>query len=394
MGAESVKTAAAILANLLLAGGLLAGCSPAQPVREPASATPSPAALAATHPPDPTAILPDLPAPTAAMTPTAGASGPDGYPAWVNPLTGLPVADQAVLARRPLIVKISNAPPVVRPQSGLGAADILIEHYAEGGWTRFTAVFYSQDSPHVGSVRSVRLIDLQLTPAFDGVLVFSGGSNGVIDTIRESPLYPLNVISPQFGVGEPTFQRFPRDDLPFEHTLFTDTEALRAWLAGQGIRETPRFGLPGPAYDPMPPAGGVSASRAYLGYARTGAEWQFDPIGRRYLRWTDGLPHSDALTGSQLAFENVIILSAYHEEIELFPEKYAGEEKSIAIALTGEGPATILRDGLAFEGRWLRPESQSMFRFVDSDGQPLPLKPGRSFYQVIRAGFETLTITP
>src|SRR5262249_40987630 len=134
----------------------------------------------------------DVPLPTQTALPTAtntplppGIIGPDSYPENVDPLTGLVVDDPSVLNRRPLLVKISNAPPVVRPQSGISIADVIFEEYAEGGWTRFTAVFYSHGGQHIGSVRSVRLIDLQLTPAFDGVLVFSGGSLGVIDTLRE-----------------------------------------------------------------------------------------------------------------------------------------------------------------------------------------------------------------
>ena len=66
------------------------------------------------------------------------AIGPDHFAAGINPLTGQPVADPASLNRRPLLVKISNAPPLVRPQAGIGAADLVFEHYAEGGLTRFS----------------------------------------------------------------------------------------------------------------------------------------------------------------------------------------------------------------------------------------------------------------
>jgi len=95
-----------------------------------------------------------------------------------------------------------------------------------------------------------------------------------------------------------------------------------------------------------------------------------------------------------LAFQNVIVLSAYHEEIDLFPEKYFGKEKSIYIELQGEGPMTLMRDGQAFEGLWHRKEEGDMLTFTDADGQTLYLKPGKTFVQVIRAGFERLLIEP
>jgi hypothetical protein len=337
---------------------------------------------------------PTLTAVPTTVTPPPKMIGPEDYSQNINPLTGAVVDTPALLARRPLLVKISNAPPEVRPQSGTGSTDIIIENYAEGGWTRFAAIFYSRDVGHVGSVRSVRLVDLQLAQAFDAIMVFSGGSRGVIDTVRLSPLYPYNTISPQFGYGEPYFVRFPRQGLAYEHTLFTDTNVLRQWLAEKAVRQEPHFQTPGMAFLSILPEDGSAATTARLDYSKTHVAWRYDPLSGDYLRWTDNIPHTDALTGQQLAFENVIVISAYHDEVDLFPEKYFGEEKSLYIELQGEGPMTLLRDGQAFEGRWHRKNERDMFSFTTSDGEVLPLKPGRIFFQIIRAGFEQLVLQP
>ncbi|NDJ36265.1 MAG: DUF3048 domain-containing protein, partial [Chloroflexi bacterium] len=246
----------------------------------------------------------------AAADPTLppGTIGPQDYPPDVNPLTGLPAEDPSFITeRRPLLVKVSNAPEIVRPQSGLTHADLVFEHYAEGGWTRFTALYWSQGADRIGSVRSVRLIDLQLAPAFDALVVFSGGSNGVIDTIRAAPIYPFNVISPQFGYGEPYFRRIPREGLPFEHTMFTDTADLWRWVEEQQVRTQTNHSRPGWAFHPVPPPGGVPAAGVLVDYIRTDAEWRYDPTVGQYLRWTDGIPHTDAVNGQQLAFENIIV---------------------------------------------------------------------------------------
>src|SRR5258708_11765279 len=64
------------------------------------------------------------PSPTWLPTPV-GAVGPFNFPADVNPLTGLPVDDPSVLQHRPLAVKISNAPPLVRPQAGNGGTGLF-----------------------------------------------------------------------------------------------------------------------------------------------------------------------------------------------------------------------------------------------------------------------------
>lgn len=388
--------------SFMAAALLLAACAPAPSA---VSEVPAPSATpvsAVTPEPSPTPTASPEPTPTPSPIPPAPPIGPDDYPLDLSPLTGLQVQDAAQLTRRPLLIKISNAPPVVRPQSGISQADVIIEHYAEGGWTRFSAVFWSNDAEFIGSVRSGRLVDLQLAQAFDALWAFSGASNGVIDTVRASPLYPYNAISPQFGFGEPYFWRVPRGDLPFEHTLFTSTVQLRRWAEERGVRAEPELSRPGWAFTEVPPSGGRAATHAQIQYWQTLAEWRYDPLTGTYLRWSDGLPHTDALTGQQLAFENLIVIAAYHEEQNLFPEKYFGEELSWYIELQDEGPATLLRDGLAYEGRWRREAPRDLISFWAADGSPLYLKPGQSFIQIIstafgpylRSGPETLILEP
>lgn len=391
----SSSSTAILLLVLVLA--LTACGTQVQAAAIPTATSPAPPTAALTPSLQPTPTLPLTPsaAPRPTSTPLPPPTiGPDAYPPNVNPLTGLPVDDPAVLDRRPLLIKISNAPPVVRPQSCLNSADMIFEYYVEGGWTRFAALFYSRDCHHVGSVRSARLPDLQIAPAYDAILVFSGGSLGVIDTIRASDLYPWNVISPQFGYGEPWFVRFFREGLALEHTLFTDTTLLWQLADERGVRRTPRFGTPGMSFSTLPPPGGLPAAVAHLDYARTSVEWRYDPVSSTYLRWTDGLPHTDALSGEQVAFENVVVIGSYLEEVALFPEKYFGAEKSLYIELTGSGPAALLRDGQVFDALWVREGEGDMFSLVGSDGNPLPLKPGRTFFQVIRSGFEELITQP
>ncbi|MEO0565843.1 MAG: DUF3048 domain-containing protein, partial [Chloroflexota bacterium] len=160
-------------------------------IPEADDSTPTEALLpTATELPPPTQAETDAP-PTSPPPPTATVLpadfiGPDTYPDNVNPLTGLAVDDPTVLNRRPMIAKISNAPPLVRPQAGIGMADIVYEHYAEGGLTRFSAVFYSNTPQRVGSIRSGRLIDFELAAMYRALLTFSGASTGVEEQIYGS----------------------------------------------------------------------------------------------------------------------------------------------------------------------------------------------------------------
>lgn len=312
------------------------------------------------------------------------------FPANVNPLTGETVADPAVLQRRPIAVKISNAPPVVRPQSGLNAADLIFEHYAEGGLTRFTALFYDSDASPIGSIRSGRLIDLEIPLMYDAAFAYSGSSAGVRQRIVNSPFFD-RVISPDFG--HDGFFRVEDPGKAFEHTLFTDTEGLRAVLEQRGQNTPPSFSS-SMTFSEQPPAGGSPASRLEVNYIASDVAWQYDAASGRWLRWTDGEIHADANTGEQLSFANVIVLAANHVETDILEDMVAGGHYSIEIQLWGGGPASLFRDGRRFDGLWRRDAETDMVTFYDGNGKPLPLDIGNSFVQLVPPDFDGLVVNP
>lgn len=314
--------------------------------------------------------------------------GPDNFPSGVNPLTGETLSDLNALQRRPLAIKVSNYPPLVRPQAGLGAADLVFEHYAEGGVTRFTAVFYGQDAELVGSVRSGRLIDLEIPKMYDAAFAYSGASGPVRLLFRNSPFFD-RIISPDFG--HDGFYRRPDPNKAFEHTLFTDTFFLRNILTSRGLNTPPTFHN-GMAFTAAPPTGGQPAGTLQFNYSATTAYWQYALGTQRYLRWSDSAAHLDANTGQQLAFRNVIAVAANHVET-LMVEDSLGS-RSIEIQIWGEGPVSIFRDGLRFDGRWVRNDPYDMLTFYDAEGRVIPLGIGNSFFQIVPLGFTGLLVTP
>jgi SdrD B-like protein/DUF3048 family protein len=62
----------------------------------------------------------------------------------INPLTGLPVQDPALLDLPAVLVSIAHFPPAARPQSGLSFAPFVFEVYITEGATRFLASFYGE----------------------------------------------------------------------------------------------------------------------------------------------------------------------------------------------------------------------------------------------------------
>ncbi|MEM7336698.1 MAG: DUF3048 domain-containing protein, partial [Chloroflexota bacterium] len=122
--ATAVSTAApALITQQPTAINTAVSTPPPPPTLRPPD-TPTPASVASTPTTETT-----TPPPTVATSPTPPIEGLLFAPfaESINPLTGQALANPAILARRPLAVKITNA-AVVRPQAGIGSADMIFEH--------------------------------------------------------------------------------------------------------------------------------------------------------------------------------------------------------------------------------------------------------------------------
>lgn len=347
----------------------------------PATATPTPTPAPPTLTPTPTRT------PTPAYTPT-----PTPWPEDVNPLTGEQVDDASLLDRVPVVLKISNWPgQYVRPQAGINSADIIFEHYNEG-WvaTRWSAVYLGKDPERVGPVRSGRLIDLELPAIYKGVLACSGFSNGVLALVKNSDLYPDWVASPSVGVGAPVFYRDHSRDVPLEHTMYSSPELVREWAAARDVAG--RQELSGMLFSDEPTVEGKPATVISIPWTGLDAEWRYDEASGRYLRWSDGAPHKDALDGQQLSVANVVVLYVPQWNTNIIEEPHSGA-LSIQFALWYSNEAILFRDGIQIPAYWQRWERPDMLTITDEEGNPIPLKIGNTFYEVIPTDDREIEIT-
>jgi hypothetical protein len=360
----------------------------ASPTNSPTPTSSPTATATATFTPTATPTNTNTPSPTPTFI------GPFQYPDGINTLTGLPFPDEEARGRRNLIIKISNYPPLVRPQTGLNQADIVYEYEVEGGVTRFAAIFRSQTPPLVGSVRSARLLDMELTTMYDAFLAYSGTSEPIQNLLVSPPFFNFNLLSPLIGDNceDAGFCRYPDGDKPFEHTLFAEPEKL--WEVAAKRNAVLGIKAKGFAFSDILDANGEPANDIFLDwYGQVNARWQYDEATGRYVRYTDGLPHFDAGDGEQLWTDNIVVVEVPHvERPDLFPEgaTYVSQE----IQLWDQGRAYVLRDGQFFLGYWRRQnrEPGSALQVIYGDNTPIMLKPGRTWVEVVR-GFGDVTIS-
>jgi hypothetical protein len=326
-----------------------------------------------------------------ALIPTpADMVGPYSFPPGVNPLTGLPVDSSDTLNRRPLAIKISNAPDSVRPQAGIGDADLVFEHYVEARLTRFTAIFWTHTPPRVGSVRSARLIDLEIPIMYGALFAYSGASDPIRQRIADSPFAPRAYEGVTTGL--PLYFRDPQIDVP--HNLFVVPAEVWARAKADGVN-TPPDGLGGMAFSTAPPTGTTQAKQVTIDYGPDLVRWEYDPAAGRYLRFSDGEPHRDANTGQQVTAANVVLLYAPHrEDTTIVESEWQGKKDySIEIQLWTSGPATLFRDGHLVQGFWMRGTKEDTLSFwADKGGtQSLYFKPGNTWFEVVPADFTGVT---
>ena len=377
--------------------GLLAACSSAVvQLPPPLASGATEVAVADTLAASPTATKPApavtiMSVKTRTPQPTAVVDallGPLTYPANINPLSGMLVSDPAVLQRKPLAIKISNFPRYVRPQAGLAAADMVWEHYSEGGTSRYTAIFLGAAAERIGPVRSARLIDTTLVDMVNSALVASGTSKGTMRRLAPKPWFPA-VITNLTGFDCPPLCMESID----ANSVYTSTAALWQVLTEKNLNAAAQ--VHGFAFQRQIPAGGQPALTVGVDFSSEAlTEWRYNAASGNYRRWIDASPtelveHVDAVTNQQLTADTLVLIFANHVVDFTVPEDYDADglhsTYATEVQLWGAAPRPLLvfRDGQAFSGQWQRADTGALPLLTDSSGAPLALRPGKIWIQVL-----------
>jgi hypothetical protein len=368
--------------------------TPFQPAIESSSgspyeaAAPTPAYLpsATPLPPTPVAqvVLPEL-LPADATVPAFT------LPTDLNPLTGLPPSDPALLDRRPLAIKVANYPRYVRPQSGLTLADNVYEYYIEAGLTRFIAVFYANNSEWVGPVRSGRYFDENIQRMYHAYLVFKFADPRVESHLETTPDVAPFLVVPSLG-SCPPFRLMESRHIEVYNNSYFDMTRWQECVTKNGL-ENDRQPIRNGFFNENLLASGLLGTQMLTYYSVDSySKWLYDPATEQYLRYQETAdlrndkPESfqelvDAVTGEQVHASNVIYLLAHHSFSNTFDE----EDEVYQIDLTDSGEAYVFRDGIGIPARWTRTNMDQPLLLTTLSGAPIYMRPGITFYEVLGA---------
>lgn len=278
--------------------------------------------------------------------------------------------------QRPLAVVVENHPDS-RPQSGLSKADIVYETLAEGGITRFLAVFQSNNINQIGSVRSAREYFAEIANEWGALFAHVGGSNEVISQLKKGKYKNLADANEYFN-----FDFFPRrNDKPEPHHIFTSTQKLRELIeyqkfSNQAVFSSWQFKNEAPATTSL-------ISKIQIDFSREGYEvgWEYDSLKNAYKRLQYFEPHIDELSKAQITAKNVVV-----QFVEVMPV-LNDPLLQVDIDLFSGGKALVFLDGKVIEGVWKKSEDKT--RFYDLFGKEIEFNRGNIWLELVPKDRET-----
>lgn len=311
------------------------------------------------------------------------------------------------VTRRPLGIMIENHVEA-RPQSGLSSADVVYEGVAEGGITRFLAIFYCQDAPFVGPVRSARVHFMTMLREYGEYPLYGhvGGANcdpesgsgcangakadalGLVQKLGWAAYNDMN----QFSVPFPYYWR-DYDRLPnraTEHTVYTSTAKL--WDFAKTKRELTNIDSDGVAWDKtfetwkfiddadITKRGTVN--KIQLGFWTNLANdfsvvWTYDKTKNTYYRTNGGKSHLDKNTNKPLDAKNIIAVFAKQS-----PANDGYDGGHILYQLTGEGDALVFQNGKSIKATWKKETPESRMKWYDESDKEIPMVKGKVFVEI------------
>ena len=312
--------------------------------------------------------------------------------------------------RRPIATIIENHIDS-RPPSGLSRADVIYEAVAEGGITRFLAIYYcgaAATDIKIAPVRSARVYYIDWAAEYGDKPIFMhvGGANdygGTGETVRAARALELlttlgwrvargNDFDTTYDSGFPVFWRnYERLEQPVatEHTMMASLDAAYEQAAKRNLGAKDAEGL---AWDESfiswkfadgalnsgPKADSISFS-FWSNMPEYDVIWKYDPAQNRYLRFNDSKEHFDLETKEQLSAKNVVILFTK----ERGP---VDRNKHILYTTVGAGKALIFQNGTVVEATWEKDSRTDRTRFYDEGGSEISFVRGQIWIEVVSAG--------
>ena len=294
-------------------------------------------------------------------------------------LSGLPVAPS--INQRPVTAVMIENSLDARPQSGLSQAGVVFEAIAEGGVTRFMALYQDTAPDNIGPIRSARPYYIAWSLGFDAGYAHVGGSPDGLQTIKDLHVRDLD----QFA-NSGSYHRINTRDAP--HNVYTGVPTLTDLQVSKGYTTSNYSGFIRKVAAPSPAPNAKTIDLSLSGYYYN-PHFEYNPATNSYNRSEAGAPQTDQNNGQQLS-PNVVIAMVTplgQGELDSSGAYYSN------YTVTGSGAAYIFQDGVVTVGQWNKANPTTQITFTDAAGKPIGLNPGQTWLTAV-SGTAGVSYTP
>lgn len=284
-------------------------------------------------------------------------------------LTGLQVAPE--LNEKPVTAVMVENSIEARPQAGLTDAGVVFEAIAEGGITRFMALYQDTAPESIGPIRSARPYYIDWALGFDAAYAHVGGSPEALQQIKNDDVKDMDQ-----SYNAKYFERVTNRYAP--HNVFTSIAQLNELEQSKDYGKSnftsfPRKKEKKPDQTQAPVAKNINLN---ISSAYYNVQYNYDPATNTYLRVLGGKPHVD--TAGKQAAPKVVVAMVMNYGI-------ASDGKHSVYNTVGNGQVFIFQDGGVTQGTWEKSAKNKQVSFTDANGKPIKLNPGQTWITAVNS---------
>lgn len=292
-------------------------------------------------------------------------------------LTG-ELIDKKTVKKRPYAIIMNNIINA-HPQSGTSDAAILYEALAEGGITRFLAIFEDlkdEDGKllkRIGSCRSARHYFVSIADEYDAIFVHFGETKYATKKISQLGIDTLSGLT---GIGSTVFYR--DNNIKPPHNAFASGKGILEGTKIKKYRTKYEKGYEGHfTFNKKDTnlSSKTKVNKLTLKYSSFQPYFEYDKKKKVYKRFQFGEKHIDYNTKKQLEFKNIIVQFVHEYNID-----HNGYQTMDIENNTGKG--YYITNGKSVPITWKKNESTRKMRYYDEDGKPLSMNPGKTFISI------------
>ncbi len=283
-------------------------------------------------------------------------------------LTGIDVSPD--LAKGQITAVMVENSPEARPQSGLVDAGVVYEAIAEGGITRFQALYLETAPSIIGPVRSVRPYYNDWALQFDAALAHVGGSSEALAEIPSLGIKDLD----QFRYANAYWKDGSRYAT---HNTYTSIENLKKIEKQKKFTSSDFPGFPRKEDAPAtkPPVNNITVNISSYLYSPV---FNYNKANNTYDRVMAGAPHKDRESGKTISPKVVVVLQMDQRVIDGVGRlKYTN---------TGSNNAWVFQDGNVVKGTWQRTGRGGVLKLLNAAGKQISLNKGQTWFSTLPSG--------